>query len=175
MRSVLQRFQSSSLASWLVRDVAHASPLSTPQRLPLKDAVTLFFTSPVLVVLMERAVLPGDPPSPASIAGCAATVAGVWMVSQPESIQQSRWVHVCGCHRPSNSPFLHQGMPDDVLVKHHMFDVLHFYQGSLHEVFAAVIWLASDWPQRQRQPMQRPSSLSVSSCSSNHRVHRLLA
>ena len=63
---------------------------SSIQRLPLKDAVTLFFTSPVIVVLLERMVVPGEPPSVASAGGCMATVAGVWLVSQTSCLQHCR-------------------------------------------------------------------------------------
>lgn len=47
--------------------------------------MTLFFTSPVLATLMERALLPADPQSPFSAAGCLLTVAGALLVAQPSA------------------------------------------------------------------------------------------
>lgn len=70
--------------------VALALFYSSIQRLPLKDAVTLFFTSPVIVVLLEKVVVPGEPPSLASTGGCVATVAGVWLISQTDCLLYCR-------------------------------------------------------------------------------------
>lgn len=43
-------------------------------RLALKDAVTLFFTSPVWCALLERVFLPHDSPSLASVVACLLAV-----------------------------------------------------------------------------------------------------
>ena len=60
------------------------------QELPLKDAVTLFFASPVIAAVIEWFAIPGDPPSMSAVIGCITTVVGVWMVSQPEALHSSR-------------------------------------------------------------------------------------
>ncbi|GAX75118.1 hypothetical protein CEUSTIGMA_g2562.t1 [Chlamydomonas eustigma] len=60
------------------------------QRMALKDAVTLFFTSPVIAAILEKALLAGGTPSDSSTWGCLATVVGVWMISQPDDLIQYR-------------------------------------------------------------------------------------
>lgn len=60
------------------------------QQLPLKDAVTVFFTSPVIVAMLEWAVVPGDSPSIVTVIGCMLTVVGVWLVSQPAGLHRLR-------------------------------------------------------------------------------------
>jgi drug/metabolite transporter (DMT)-like permease len=60
------------------------------QRMALKDAVTLFFTSPVIAAILEKAVLAGETPSDLSSLGCLATVIGVWMTSQPDNLMHYR-------------------------------------------------------------------------------------
>jgi len=64
---------------------------SSLMSLPLKDAVTLFFASPVISAIIEWVAIPGDPPSMAVVIGCMITVVGVWMVSsQPDALHSSR-------------------------------------------------------------------------------------
>ncbi len=53
--------------------------------LPLKDAVTLFFCSPVLAAVLEWAVH-GDNLNTGSVLGCSLTVMGVFLVTQPSGI-----------------------------------------------------------------------------------------
>lgn len=55
------------------------------QVLPLKDAVTLFFCSPVFASFFEWALL-GESHGWAGLLGGAATITGVVLVSQPDSV-----------------------------------------------------------------------------------------
>eukprot|EP00201_Polytomella_parva_P008642 CAMPEP_0175069310 /NCGR_PEP_ID=MMETSP0052_2-20121109/18128_1 /TAXON_ID=51329 ORGANISM="Polytomella parva, Strain SAG 63-3" /NCGR_SAMPLE_ID=MMETSP0052_2 /ASSEMBLY_ACC=CAM_ASM_000194 /LENGTH=523 /DNA_ID=CAMNT_0016336379 /DNA_START=146 /DNA_END=1717 /DNA_ORIENTATION=- len=52
--------------------------------LPLEDAVALFFCSPVFAAVLEWIVFRTQVPNVYSLAGCTATVLGVFLLSQPE-------------------------------------------------------------------------------------------
>lgn len=65
------------------------------QKLILRDAVTLFFTSPVMVAVGERLLRPHESPSPLAFMACLLTVLGVWLVSQPDCLQHSE-LHAVG-------------------------------------------------------------------------------
>ncbi len=55
---------------------------SSIQVLLLRDAVTLFFTSPLLALLLEWLIVPGGKPSLVAAGGCFAAVLGVAFISR---------------------------------------------------------------------------------------------